>query len=519
MRNSSILKKYYNKPGDTVCTRFPPEPNGYLHIGHSKAIFINFEFAKKHSGKCYLRFDDTNPSQEKEQYTESIINDLIWLGYMPDNITYTSDYFNNLYNLAKELIKKDKAYVCQLTAKEFSICRDNMTESPYRNRDRNESLTLFENMREGRFDQGSVCLRLKCDMRSANPAMRDPVAYRIIYIPHARSGDSWCIYPTYDFSHCIVDSLEGITHSLCSSEFQTRNILYHWILDQLSDNLPHHPEQIEYSRLNIKNTILSKRKLIKLVNEKKVSGWDDPRMPTLCGLRNRGFSPQIIKNFCEKVGLNIGGSGAIIDSHILIQCARDILFKTAPRIMAVLNPLKVIIHGFSEININYSHIMNDESHEITVSPTIYIERSDFRIEDVSDPIHKKYYRLAPNKIVRLKHLFPVKCISYSFDTNGNICEVHVIPMKDYRGKIKGNIHWVSNPVKVNVISFENVFVNFKKYRIIVPEKTVNEAFVDPYIVNAKFGNYYQFERLGYYYVNSQKDIISIVSLRNTVKSI
>ena len=510
-----------------VVTRFPPEPNGYLHIGHAKAMYINFTFAKSNNGICYMRFDDTNPNKEKDEYTNSILEDLKWLGHNPYKVTYTSDYFEKLYELAVELIKKDKAYVCELDGDIIKKDRMNKTESPFRNRPIDESLKLFNEMREGKHKEGSMTLRLKCDMNSPNPNMRDLIAYRILFKEHHRTGNNWVIYPTYDYSHPIVDSLESISHSLCSIEFQTRNELYRWLLDTLD---MHRSTQIEYSRLNISHTVLSKRKLIELVNGSIVSGWDDPRMPTIKGFRRKGYTPNSINEFCERVGLNLAGSSVnIVNYGLLEECLRQELDKTAPRVMAIVNPLKVNIINFKEQFTAYASDFpymgeNSPTHPINVGQIIYIDRDDFREEDSS-----KYFRLAPNKIVRLKYIGLIKCVGYTKGADNNVIELFVELLDSHykpEKRVKGTLNWVSeiDHCMIEIRQYEHLFpkeINNEKELLnqlnLNSEKRMN-IMTDTSIKNAKIYDKFQFERIGYFSVdpdssNDHKVMNMTVSLK------
>lgn len=518
----SLLNYALNNKDDNngkIITRFPPEPNGYLHIGHAKAMYINYNFAKSNNGVCYMRFDDTNPCKEKDEYTNSILDDVLWLGHTPYKITYTSDYFDKLYEYATELIQKDKAYVCELSGEQMRKDRYSSIESPYRNRSIDESLRLFNEMRNGKYDEGSMTLRLKCDMTSSNPNMRDLVAYRILFKSHHRTGDTWCIYPTYDFSHPIVDSLENISHSLCSIEFQTRNELYKWLLDILNI---HRSTQIEYSRLNVSNCILSKRKLIELVNDKIVSGWDDPRMPTIKGLKRKGYTPDSINKFCEKVGLNLAGSSiSIVNYTLLEECLRQELDMKAPRVMAIVNPLRVNIANLKE-NITISALdypyLRDKStiHQINVSNKLYIDRDDFRLVDSPN-----YYRLAPNKIVRLKYIGLVKCIGYTLISDNNVNEIFVelLPNDYNTGKrVKGTLNWISDIdyCNVEIRIYDHLFPteinnssDWKTQLNLNSEKKLN-IMTDTSIKTAKVYDKFQFERIGYFSIDSDSKHDNIV---------
>lgn len=457
-------------------TRFPPEPNGHLHLGHAKAMYINFNYDK--NGIVNLRFDDTNPLKEKDIYVNSILEDVEWLGYKPDKITYTSDYFDKLYEYAIQLIKMDKAYVCELTSDRMKFERKNNIDSPFRIRPINESLKIFQEMKNGVHDH--MTLRLKGDMSSNNPTLRDMVAYRIIRCEHARVKN-WVIYPTYDFSHPIVDSLEGITHSFCSIEFKSRNELYRWISSTLNINAP---PQIEYSRLNVSNVILSKRKILELIDNNSASGWDDPLLATLKGLKRKGFTPEAINDFCHRIGTSIGTTGTIVHYELLEECLRKDLNTKVPRILAILNPLKIIILNFSDMVIkamDFPDLPNTTTREIKVGSEIYIDKEDFRVVD-----SKNYYRLAPNKIVKLKYLGYVKCVEVKKD-------IYVEFLPDFKPdkKIKGILNWVSE--------IDHVKIKIRKFNINNTE--IVEGLCDSSIL---LHNTFQFERIGYFH----KDIDS-----------
>ncbi|MBI4842877.1 MAG: glutamine--tRNA ligase/YqeY domain fusion protein [Nitrospirae bacterium] len=449
-----------------VHTRFPPEPNGYLHIGHAKSICLNFEIARENKGLCNLRFDDTNPVTEEAEYVEAIRKDVEWLGFQWDNECYASDYFEQLYDYAVRLIKNGKAYVCDLSPEEVREQRGTLTEpgkeSPYRNRPADENFLLFERMRAGEFASGSRTLRAKIDMSSGNMNMRDPVIYRIQHASHHRTGDKWCIYPMYDFAHCVSDSIEGITHSLCSLEFEDHRPLYDWFLDELGI---HHPQQIEFARLNITNTVLSKRKLIKLVEEGHVTGWDDPRMPTLSGLRRRGYTPEAIRNFCGRIG--IAKRNSTVDMALLEYCIREELNKAAPRYMAVLNPLKIVIENYPADLIEEIDAVNNPEDEkmgirkVPFSREVYIERDDF----MEDP-PKKFFRLAPGREVRLRYAYYITCTDVIKDGNGEITELRCTYDPATKGgdspdgrKVKSTLHWVSAPksLEAEVRLYDHLF--------------------------------------------------------------
>jgi len=513
-----------NRYGGRIHTRFPPEPNGYLHIGHAKAICINFGMAAEYNGLCNLRFDDTNPTKEEVEYTESIKEDIHWLGFdWGDREYYASDYFEQLYEYAIQLIKKGKAFVCDLSADEIRETRGTLTksgkESPYRNRSIEENLDLFERMREGEFPDGFRTLRAKIDMASANMNMRDPVMYRILRATHHRTGDKWCIYPTYDFTHGQSDSIEGITHSLCSLEFEDHRPLYDWFLDELG---VHHPRQIEFARLNVSYTVLSKRKLLKLVDGGFVNGWDDPRMPTLSGLRRRGYTPESIRNFCE--GIGVAKSNSIVDMAFLEHCLRDDLNKRAPRVMAVLRPLKVIIDNYPENKVEELDAINNPedlsmgTRKIPFSRVLYIEQEDFREEPP-----KKFYRLAPGREVRLRYAYFIKCVDVvKDDKTGEIIELHCTYDPETRGgdspdgrKVKSTLHWVSadHSLKTTVRLYDRLFLKENPDEVeegldftsnINPDslEILSPCYVEPTLKSAKSGDRFQFERLGYFCVDS-----------------
>lgn len=440
-----------NKNNGEVLTRFPPEPNGYLHIGHAKSICLNFKMAQKFNGRCNLRFDDSNPAKEKQVYIDSIQSTVSWLGFDYGTPLYASDYFDRLYEFAVELIQKGKAYVCSLPADQIREFRGTLTEpgkdSPFRDRPVEENLDLFTRMKNGEFDEGEHTLRAKIDMTSPNINMRDPVIYRVKNAAHPRTGDKWCIYPMYDFTHCLSDSLEGITHSLCSLEFEDHRPLYDWILDELET--PCHPQQIEFARMNINYTVLSKRKLQLLVADGHVSGWDDPRLPTLEGIRRRGYTPAAIRDFCDIIGVSKKDSR--IDMGLLESCLRNDLNETAPRVMAVLKPLKVTIENYpedlTEEMTGKNHPQKEEmgTRPITFSKEIWVEQDDF----MEDP-PKKFFRLGPGREVRLRYAYLITCKDIVKDENGRVIELICTYDPETRGgnppdgrKVKGTIHWVN----------------------------------------------------------------------------
>jgi glutaminyl-tRNA synthetase len=502
-----------------VHTRFPPEPNGYLHIGHAKAIVLNFTIAEKYGGLCNLRMDDTNPLKEEARYVEAAVEDVRWLGFdWGDRLYFASDYFDQLYQYAVELIKKGKAYVDDLSPEEIRRYRGTLTEpgieSPYRNRSVEENLELFERMRRGEFNEGEKVLRAKIDMASGNLNMRDPVIYRIIKASHHRTGDKWCIYPTYDFAHPLSDSIEGITHSLCTLEFEDHRPLYDWFIEQLGI---HHPRQIEFARLNLSYTVLSKRKLSRLVEEGYVSGWDDPRMPTIAGLRRRGYTPEAIRDFCEKIGISKANS--VVDIQLLEHCLREDLNKRAPRVMAVLRPVKVIIENYPE---NYTEELDAENNpedpsmgtrKLPFTRELYIEEDDFMEEPPP-----KYYRLAPGREVRLKHAYIIRCEKVIKDTEtGKIKEIYCRYDPDSRSgstqqrKVKATLHWVSakHALDAEVRLYDRLFLKPNPeecedfIECINPDslKILKQCKVEESLANAKEGERYQFLRVGYFCVD------------------
>ncbi len=516
----------------TVVTRFPPEPNGYLHIGHAKSICLNFGLAEEFGGRCHLRFDDTNPLKESEIYVKSIMEDVKWLGYdWGDHLYFASDYFEKLYDYAVQLIKRGKAYVCHLSQEEIKRYRGTLTEpgkeSPYRNRSVEENLKLFEKMRKGEFEEGECVLRAKIDMSSGNINMRDPVIFRIIKTSHHRTKDKWCIYPTYDFAHSLSDAIEGITHSLCTLEFEDHRPLYDWFLRELQ--IPNPPKQIEFARLNLSYTVLSKRRLTKLVEKGYVSGWDDPRMPTIAGLRRRGYTPEAIREFCRKIG--IGKSESVVDISLLEHCVREDLNKRAKRVFGVLNPLKLVIVNYPEDKEEFVEAVNNPEDPsmgkrlIPFSRELYIERDDF----MEDP-PKKYFRLAPGREVRLKYAYYVTCVDVIKDSNGEIIEIHCTYDPTTRGgwsadgrKVKGTIHWVSakHAIEAEVRLYDRLFIksdptcdekkgiDFTEY--INPDslKILKGCKLEPSLKEAKPLDVFQFERIGYFCVDldSTKDYL------------
>ncbi|MBJ6751745.1 glutamine--tRNA ligase/YqeY domain fusion protein [Geomonas anaerohicana] len=504
---------------ETIVTRFPPEPNGYLHIGHAKSICLNFGLARDFGGRCHLRFDDTNPTKEDIEYEDSIKENVKWLGFdWGQHMYYASDYFEKFYNYAVLLIEKGLAYVDSSSADEIRAMRGTLSEpgkeSPYRNRSVAENVDLFARMRAGEFEDGSQVVRLKIDMASPNINLRDPVIYRIKKVDHHRTGDAWCIYPMYDYAHCISDAIEGITHSICTLEFEDHRPLYDWVLDQLP--VPCHPRQIEFARLNLNYTVMSKRKLLELVQEKLVDGWDDPRMPTLVGIRRRGFTPESIRAFCETIG--VGKSDSLIDMSILEDAVREDLNLRAPRAMAVLRPLKVVIDGYPEGQTeefeaaNHPNNPDMGSRMVPFGKTVYIERDDFQEEPA-----KGFFRMAPGKEVRLRYAYIVKCESVVKDENGEVIEVRCSYDPGSRGgsapdgrKIKGTIHWVSaeHAVNAEVRLYDRLFStpnpggkNEPDYRTSINPNSIEvltDCKLEPSLASATQEDRFQFERLGYF---------------------
>jgi len=510
-----------NKNNGQVVTRFPPEPNGYLHLGHAKSICLNFGLARDYKGESHLRFDDTDPTKESMEYVLSFQEDVKWIGFdWGQHLYFASDYFDNLYDFAVLLIKKGKAYVDSLSADEIREYRGTFTEpgkeSPYRNRSIEENLNLFERMKAGEFPDGAHVLRAKIDMASPNIVMRDPVIYRIRKIDHYRTGSKWCIYPMYDFTHCLSDSMEGITHSICTLEFEINRPLYDWVLDALET--PCHPQQIEFAKLNLTYTLLSKRKLIQLVEEKYVSGWDDPRMPTISGLRRRGYTPEALQNFCERIG--VAKSNSTVDFALLEHCLREDLNERAPRVMAVLRPIKVVIENYPENQVEElecpNHPTNPEmgTRKIPFSRVIYLEQEDF----MENP-PKKFYRLAPGREVRLRYAYFITCTSVIKDDKGNITELRCTYDPATRGgdapdgrKVKATLHWVSasHAIKAQVRLYDHLFTkpdpedggDFKANLNPKSLEVLSDCQLEPALRNVKPGDRYQFERMGYFCADS-----------------
>jgi len=507
--------------GGKVVTRFPPEPNGYLHIGHAKAICLDFGIAREFVGRCHLRFDDTNPTKESQEYVDAIMGDVRWLGFdWGEHLYHASDYFEQLYEWAVKLIKAGKAYVDELTVEEMREHRGTLTEagteSPYRNRSVAESLDLFERMRRGEFPDGSKTLRAKIDMTSGNINLRDPVMYRIRKATHQRTGDKWCLYPMYDWAHGQSDSIEGVTHSICTLEYEDHRPLYDWYLDQLG---VHHPQQIEFARLNLSHTVMSKRKLLALVNEGRVSGWDDPRMPTLAGLRRRGYTPESIRDFCDRIG--VAKADNLVQMALLEHCIREDLNRRARRAMAVLRPLRLVIENYPEAQVETLEAVNNPedatagTRKVPFSRVLYIEQEDFR--EVPPP---KYFRMSPGVEVRLRYAYVVKCTGLVKDPRtGEVTEVHCTYDPRSRGgdsggrRVKGTIHWVSasHSLGAEVRLYDALFTVPKPDEaedftsLLNPRslEVLRNCRVEPVLADAPPGSRYQFERQGYFCVDAR----------------
>jgi glutaminyl-tRNA synthetase len=508
-----------------VHTRFPPEPNGYLHIGHAKSICLNFGIADENKGGlCNLRLDDTNPTKEEVKYVEAIKEDVRWLGFdWKDRMYYASDYFEQMYQYAIQLIKKGKAYVCDLSADEIREYRGTLTgpgrNSPYCGRPVEENLNLFERMKAGEFPDGSRTLRARIDMKSGNLNMRDPVIYRILHAEHHRTGNKWCIYPMYDFAHCISDSIERITHSICTLEFEDHRPLYDWFLDEL--NVECHPRQIEFARLNISHTVLSKRKLLKLVEEGHVSGWDDPLMPTIAGLRRRGYTSEAIRNFCERIG--VAKKDSLVDIALLEHCIREDLNKRAPRVMAVLRPLRVVIENYPEDSVEELDAVNNPEdpnmgiRKVPFSRVLYVEQEDFR----EDP-PKQFFRLSPGREVRLRYAYYIKCVGVVKDEKtGEVIELRCTYDPETRGgdapdgrKVKATLHWVSavHSIEAEARLYDHLFLkanpeegdgasDFKTWLNPGSFEALKSCRVEPSLKGAAAGSRFQFERQGYFCVD------------------
>jgi glutaminyl-tRNA synthetase len=538
IRNIIVEDLKQNKAGGRVHTRFPPEPNGYLHIGHAKSICLNFGLAAEFGGLCNLRFDDTNPSKEDVEYVESIKADVRWLGFdWSDREYYASDYFEQLYQFAIQLIRVGKAYVCDLNADQIREYRGTLTEpgknSPYRERSIEENLDLLQRMKAGEFPDGSRTLRAKIDMASPNLNMRDPVMYRILHATHHRTGHTWCIYPTYDFAHGQSDSIEGITHSICTLEFEDHRPLYDWFLEQLNI---HHPQQIEFARLNLTYTALSKRKLLQLVQQGHISGWDDPRMPTLAGFRRRGYTPEAIRNFCDRIG--VAKRNSTVDIALLEHCLREDLNKRAPRVMAVLRPLRIVIENYPENQVEELEAVNNPedptmgTRKVFFSRELYIEQDDFREEPP-----KGFFRLSPGREVRLRYAYIIKCEKVIKDpSTGTVTELRCSYDRDTKSgssqssrKVKATIHWISaaHAIGAEVRLYDHLFT--KEDPDEVPDGSdwlanVNPnslerlagCRVEPFLATAKGGERYQFERLGYFCVDSADSSSDALVFNRTV---
>jgi glutaminyl-tRNA synthetase len=528
-----------NKNEGRVATRFPPEPNGYLHIGHAKSVCLNFGIAAQYRGTCNLRMDDTDPSGESIEYVDSIIRDVRWLGFdWEDRLFYASDYNEQLYQYAVQLIKVGKAYVCSLSADEIREYRGTLTkpgkDSPYRNRSVEENVDLFRRMRAGEFDEGAHVLRAKIDMASPNVVMRDPVIFRIKKEPHYRMGNQWLIYPMYDFAHCLSDSIEGITHSICTLEFENNRPLYDWILDELK--VEHHPQQIEFARLNLSYTVLSKRKLIELVEKGYVTGWDDPRMPTIAGMRRRGYTPEAIRNFCERIG--VAKNDSVVDVTLLEHCVREDLNERSPRVLGVLYPLRVVIDNYPEGQVEEFdcpyHPQNPAmgTRKVPFSRVLYIEREDF----LENP-PKKFYRLAPGREVRLRYGYFMKCEGVVKNPKtGEVVEIHCTYDPETRGgfapdgrKVDATIHWVSaaHSLPAEVRLYDRLFrvanplgekegSNFTDYLNPKSLETLTSCQVEPGLAGAAPGSRYQFERLGYFCVDAVDSLAKGLVFNRTV---
>jgi len=514
-----------NKNDGRVVTRFPPEPNGYPHIGHAKSICLNFGLAAENDGVCHLRFDDTNPTKEEVEYVEAFKTDVRWLGFdWRDKLFYASDYFEQLYQYAVQLIKAGKAYVCSLSPDEMRQYRGTLTvpgeDSPYRTRSVAENLDLFERMRAGEFPDGAHTLRAKIDMASGNLNMRDPVMFRILHASHHRTGDTWCVYPMYDYAHCVSDAIEGITHSICTLEFEDHRPLYDWFLDALQT--PCHPQQIEFARLNLSYTMMSKRKLLQLVTQGHVSGWDDPRMPTLSGLRRRGYTPEAIRTFCERIG--VAKRNSVVDLALLEHCLREDLNKRAPRVMAVLRPLRVVIDNYPEGQVEEMEAVNNPedasmgTRQVPFSRVLYIERDDFR----EDP-PRQFFRLAPGREVRLRYAYYMTCTGVVKDEKtGEVVELHCTYDPATRGgwapdgrQVKSTIHWVSaaHAIPAEVRLYDTLFLksnpgddedggDFTTSLNPKSLEVLTECRLEPSLAGASPGSRYQFERQGYFCVDA-----------------
>ena len=532
-----ITEDLANHKHKTVITRFPPEPNGYLHIGHAKSICLNFGLAKEFNGRCYLRFDDTNPIKEEEEFVNAIIEDVHWLGFEWCAMTHSSDYYQELYDYAILLINNELAYVDSLSMEEIRAYRGTLQEpgreSPYRNRSKEENLALFTQMKEGKFPDGTHVLRARIDMQSGNLNMRDPVLYRIRHVAHQRTGNDWCIYPMYDYAHPLSDALEKITHSLCTLEFQDHRPLYDWLIEHLP--VPAKPVQTEFARLNLSHTVTSKRKLRELVEKNVVTGWDDPRLPTLRGMRKRGYPPEAIRQFCEEIG--ISRSDSVIDMSLLEACVRDELNKTAKRALCVLDPIKIVIENYPENKVEelsapfHPQDPSVGNRVLPFSREIYIERSDFMEEPP-----KKYFRLSPGAEVRLRHAYVIRCHSVIYNKEGDIQELRctyddaTLGKNPEDRKVKGVIHWVSamHAHRVAIYQYDRLFNDANPAReddfmqfLNHDSLQIKQAVCEPALVSQPLNEVFQFERLGYYCVNqlNDQDLVTafhrIVDLKDT----
>lgn len=518
----AIKEDLRNGRFDRVHTRFPPEPNAYLHIGHAKAVWIDYGIAQDFDGQFNLRFDDTNPLREEQEFVDGIIEDVRWLGAdWDDRLYFASDYFEQIYEWAVDLIRKGKAYVCDLTAEQLSATRGTLTtpgqDSPYRNRSVEENLDLFARMRAGEFPDGARTLRAKIDMASPNLVLRDPVMYRIIHTKHHRQGDKWCIYPTYDWAHGLEDSIEGVTHSLCSQEYEIHRPLYDWFLDELGI---YHPRQIEFARLNLTHTVMSKRRFIELVNGGHVQGYDDPRLPTLAGLRRRGYTPEAIREFCRRIG--VSKTDSRVEVAFLEDCVREYLNRYSPRVMAVLDPLKVVLVNYPEGQTEELDVINNPedpaagTRKVPFTHELYIERDDFR----EDP-PAKFFRLAPGREVRLRNAYLIKCEEVVKDENGEVVELRCTYDPQTRGgdapdgrKVKATLHWVSAPTAApaEIRLYDHLFVKPDPDDVAPGESYLSNlnpdslkvvtGVVEPSVADAAPGTRYQFERLGYFCVDT-----------------
>ena len=537
IRDIIVADRKAGKNDGRVMTRFPPEPNGYLHIGHAKSICLNFGIAQQFSGVCNLRFDDTNPTKEEEEYVESIMDNVRWLGFdWEDRLYYASDYFEQMYDYAVHLIREGKAYVCDLTADEVREYRGTLLESgkdsPYRSRSVAENLDLFQRMRAGEFPDGARTLRAKIDMASPNLNMRDPVLYRILHAEHHRTGNEWCLYPMYDYAHPLSDALEGITHSICTLEFEDHRPLYDWSLDNLP--VPCHPQQIEFARLNLSYTVMSKRKLLNLVNEGYVAGWDDPRMPTLAGMRRRGYTPEAIRLFCDKIG--VAKRENLVDLALLEYCVREDLNRRAPRVMGVLRPLKVVIENYPAGQVEELEAINNPedpsagTRKVPFSRELYLEQEDFLEEPP-----KKFYRLAPGREVRLRYAYFLKCVGVVKNAQGEVVELRCTYDPETKGghapdgrQVKATLHWVSaaHAIPAEARLYDRLFTqpepgaahdgDFRAEINPNSLEVLRSCRLEPSLAKAAPGSFYQFERLGYFCVDLQDSLPGAPVFNRTV---